>query len=313
MLESHKNFIFKVSTPHAIGLGFKLEGFNWIFTNEHLVRSNRDVVVETLDGQIAKAGIIYVDPLLDVAILHLPFDISGGFHISPIVDFEKGMSLKSVGILSDELIMVKGEVMETVHPTERWEYIVHNATLSYENTGGPVLDSAGKVISINNYGMTAEVTQSTSLPMVGIEDIFDKLEGNDKMEWVRCYNCRTFLSEKVALESQSCTVCNEYVEFPKNAEVYETKGVAKTVEIMLDQASYDVSLSRKGMNAWEIRSGSARISLSYHEKSGVINGDAVLCKLPVNNRDRILQYLLIENQSLKNLSFSVQDDTVFLP
>ena len=66
------------------------------------------------------------------------------------------------------------------------------------------------------------------------------------------------------------------------------------------------------MNAWEIRSGSARISLSYHEKSGVINGDAVLCKLPVNNRDRILQYLLIENQSLKNLSFSVQDDTVIL-
>ena len=307
------NILFRVSTPYSLGIGFKVEGYDWIITNENLVRGNHSVVVENLSGAISYAKIIYIDPLLDVAVLKLPFDdVEGGLKFSDQIDFQQGMKIFSLGIKGDAVIAKKGEVLETVHPKENWEYIVHDAVMGYENTGGPVIDAQGHLISMNNYGMENDSKQSTSLPILGILDVFEKLQGKDNMEWVRCYNCRTFLSEKVALETQSCTVCNSYVEFPKNVEPYETTGVARTIESLIEQAGFNVGFSRKGANAWLIKSGSASISISFHERSGMITGDAVLCKLPSNKRKSILEYLLRENEKLEHLSFSVESESVIL-
>ena len=312
-LDFAQNVIFRVSTPYSQGIGFKVDGYDWILTNENLVRGNHSVVVEDLSGQISYAKIIYIDPLLDVALLKLPFEnVEGGFQLSEQIDFEKGMPIHSLGIQGSKVIVRSGQVLETVFPKERWEYIVHDAVMAYENTGGPVVDNNGLLISMNNYGMENDSKQSTSLPILGITDVFEKLVGKDDMEWVRCYNCRTFLSEKVALETQACTVCEEYVEFPKNIEPYETVGVAKTIESMIEQAGFHVGFSRKGANSWLVKSGSASISLNYHERSGMITGDAILCKLPANKRQSILEYLLRENEKLKYLSFSVEQDSVVL-
>lgn len=312
-LNVSKNFLFRVSTPYSLGIGFKVKGFNWIITNENLVRGNHSVVVENLFGDIDYAKIIYIDPLLDVAVLKLPFDdIEGGFELSDQISFQEDMNIFSLGISGDDIVAKQGLVLETVHPKERWEYIVHDAVMGYENTGGPVVDGLGKLISMNNYGMENDSKQSTSLPILGISEVFEKLQGKDNMEWVRCYNCRTFLSEKVALESQCCTVCNSYVEFPKNIKPYETTGVARTIESLIEQAGFNVGFSRKGANAWVIKSGSATISLSFHERSGMITGDAILCKLPSNKRKAIFEYLLRENEKLEHLSFSVEQESVVL-
>jgi serine protease Do len=312
-LKFAEHTVFRVSTPYSLGIGFKVKGYDWIITNENLVRGNHSVVVEDLRGAIAYAKIIYIDPLLDVDILKLPFsDVEGGFQVSDQINFEKGMKIFSLGIEGNSIVPKSGTVQETVFPQERWEYIVHDAVMGYANTGGPVVDSKGLLVSMNNYGMENDSKQSTSLPMLGMNDVFEKIQGKDDMEWVRCYNCRTFLSEKVALESQSCTVCNEYVEFPKNIEPFETEGVARTIESLIEQAGFHVGFARKGANAWLIKSGSASISLNYHERSGMISGDAILCKLPNNKRKSILAYLLQENQKLDHLTFSVNEESVVL-
>ena len=59
-----KNILFRVSTPYSLGIGFKVEGYDWIITNENLVRGNHSVVVENLSDAISYAKIIYIDPLL---------------------------------------------------------------------------------------------------------------------------------------------------------------------------------------------------------------------------------------------------------
>ena len=104
-LNVSKNFLFRVSTPYSLGIGFKVKGFDWIITNENLVRGNHSVVVENLFGDIDYAKIIYIDPLLDVAVLKLPFeDIEGGFELSDqislvLIQLEPLLSLELLVLL----------------------------------------------------------------------------------------------------------------------------------------------------------------------------------------------------------------------
>ena len=69
-----RSSLFKVSTPFSAGIGFTIKGYSWIITSETLVRDNAYVVVESLSGARQQADIIYVDPLLNVALVDLPFD-----------------------------------------------------------------------------------------------------------------------------------------------------------------------------------------------------------------------------------------------
>ena len=81
---------------------------------------------------------------------------------------------------------------------------------------------------------------------------------------------------------------------------------------MLKTAGYDVRLARKGPSIWEVEKGSANINISYHEKTGLIVGDAHLCLLPKKNIKPIYKYLLKENFHLEGLTFSIKGRDIIL-
>jgi len=73
-----------------------------------------------------------------------------------------------------------------------------------------------------------------------------------------------------------------------------------------------VALSRSGHNAWEVKQGSATILVSYHDKSGLISADTVLCELPKENIKPLYEYLLRENYSNEALTLSLNDQDIVL-
>jgi len=98
----------------------------------------------------------------------------------------------------------------------------------------------------------------------------------------------------------------------QNIVPYEPQGVNKTLEQMIEQLGYNVLLSRTGPSSWSIVKGSALINISYHEKSGLITGDAHLCELPDEDIIHIYSYLLKQNYSLDGHTFSVKDNDIIL-
>ena len=308
-----RSSLFKVSTPFSAGIGFTIKGYNWIITSETLVRDNAYVVVESLSGERHQADIIYVDPLLNVAFIDLPFDQAGeGLELSEQLQFEADMLVYAPCISHQDYALKSGQLTEAVFPQENWDYMVHNIQIDVEHAGGPLVNHQAQLLAINNFGLSSDSNLFTALPVLGFIDALEKVKESAPQQWVRCFNCRTFLSEKVALESQSCTVCNEFVEFPKSIPLYEPVGVGRTIEALIEEAGFDPVLCRKGTHAWMIQVGSATITLDYHEKSGMVNGEAVLCRLPEGKRFAIYEYLLKENQHLQHLSFSVHDAAVVL-
>lgn len=68
----------------------------------------------------------------------------------------------------------------------------------------------------------------------------------------------------------------------------------------------------KALNYWKLERGSAVVDLVFHPKSGLIIGDAWLCKIPPEQRSPIYQYMLVENDQLEGLSFSIKENLVVL-
>jgi len=93
---------------------------------------------------------------------------------------------------------------------------------------------------------------------------------------------------------------------------YEPTGISRTIEEMLEEMGYDVPISRMGPSNWTIKRGSAIINIAYHEKSGLITGDAYLGKLSDQNISDIYSYMLHQNYELGGLTFSVKGQDIIL-
>lgn len=107
-------------------------------------------------------------------------------------------------------------------------------------------------------------------------------------------------------------VCGAKVLLPSRSAIYKAQGIAGTVERLIERLGYLAALSRCGPNAWEIRKGSAKIAITYHEKSGLISADAVLCQLPERHIKRLYEYLLRENYSNSGMTLSVYEQDILL-
>jgi len=81
---------------------------------------------------------------------------------------------------------------------------------------------------------------------------------------------------------------------------------------LFEELNLSADEAQRGPYNWEVRQGSAKIDIAYHEKSGLIIGEAVLCKVPSDLTSPLYQYLLMENDKLEGLSFSINTQQVLL-
>ena len=69
IIENYKNVVVQIATPFSIGTGFYLKKYNLIITNEHVVRNNKEVIVEIQEKSRSIFPVIYLDPKLDIAFI----------------------------------------------------------------------------------------------------------------------------------------------------------------------------------------------------------------------------------------------------
>ena len=82
IINLYKDIIVQIATPYSTGTGFYLKNEGLIVTNEHVVRDNREVVIngEGFEKQMTK--VIFIDVKHDLAFLEPPHTIE-----APQVEF----------------------------------------------------------------------------------------------------------------------------------------------------------------------------------------------------------------------------------
>lgn len=309
VIEFYKNIVIKIATPYSTGTGFYVPSANIIVTNDHVVRDNCEVIV---DGNLFERSIvkvIYTDPQHDLAFLEVPSNFQEDLEIKfgDAAEVKDGDQVVAVGHpMGLKFTFTQGIVSnaDRLMDVNNLRYIQTDAAINPGNSGGPLVNKKGEIIGINT-----SVYQHTNNIGFALQANYLQRAIKDYKDYLgevatRCISCSNLVLESTQ-EKSYCPHCGAKVLLASKVPHYEPHGISRTIEDMLTQSGYDVKLSRLGPNNWEIRQGSARIFISYHEKTGLIEGDAYLCLLPKGKIKPIYEYLLKQNYQVEGLTFSI--------
>ena len=138
------------------GSGVVIAPDGYILTNDHVVRNAKHLKVGLTDGTTLSAELIGKDPATDLAVIranaaYLPSSIlgsSGRLKVGQLViamgnpfGFQSTVTTGVVSALGRTLRSTQGRLIENI--------IQHTAPLNPGNSGGPLVDSSGKVAGIN--------------------------------------------------------------------------------------------------------------------------------------------------------------------
>ncbi|MCB0685956.1 MAG: trypsin-like peptidase domain-containing protein [Saprospiraceae bacterium] len=312
IIDQYKPVLIQIATPYSTGTGFYLHKSQLIITNEHVVRGNRQVIINGDRIKKQLVDVIYTDPKYDLAFLAPPQEILPEVPLMASTILHEGDQVIAIGHpFGLKLSATNGIVSNLRHQIGDLNYIQHDAALNPGNSGGPLINTRGEIAGVNTFIIRDGNNIGFSLPTRYLVDTINEFEAGGAKSATRCYSCSNLVFDENT-PVKYCPHCGARIELPGDSEEYEPIGINKTIEEILAELDYDIALARIGPNHWQIEKGSARITITYHEESGLILGDAFLVQLPKQEINRIYAYLLRENYRMSHLSFSIRGNDIIL-
>lgn len=146
----------------SVGSGFVVTADGYVITNDHVVAGDRNTVSVTFsDGSSAAAEVVGKDPESDLAVIK----ISGGRQLTavefgdseaiavgdPVLAF--GAPLALANTVTSGIVSALDRTIEAGEPGGQVRYyaaIQTDAAVNQGNSGGPLVDGAGRVIGVNS-------------------------------------------------------------------------------------------------------------------------------------------------------------------
>jgi putative serine protease PepD len=153
--------VVTVRVTGAIGSGFVISKEGYVVTNDHVVEgSNGTMSVAFSDGSTAPASLVGRDPESDIAVIKVakanltPVDFGNSDSIAvgdPVLAF--GSPLALVNTVTSGIVSALDRTIQAGDPGGTVRYyaaIQTDAAVNQGNSGGPLVDAAGKVIGMNS-------------------------------------------------------------------------------------------------------------------------------------------------------------------
>jgi hypothetical protein len=202
--------------PLSHGTGFAVSSQR-IVTNAHVVREalaggtlgeDRVIGIIPPDGDAsAFAKVIAIDPGTDLALL----SIQGSLRLPPLtlvggragasgdsvtsvgypmnVDRAQGLSIEDI-VRSQPPVKSRGFISGE-RPSRQFDTILHTAPIARGNSGGPLLDTCGRVLGVNSFGAESDGTDAEFYFAVSNRELIPFLRANGVSAQLNDLPCRS--------------------------------------------------------------------------------------------------------------------------
>lgn len=146
----------------ASGTGFILDNQGHILTNNHVVDGAIDIEISFLDGTLANASVVGLDPGSDLAVLKVDLPDAELAKLQPVTfansdDLRVGQTVLAIGgpfgqrwTLTSGIISALDRTIHSLTDYSISGVIQTDAAINPGNSGGPLLDLSGQVIGVNS-------------------------------------------------------------------------------------------------------------------------------------------------------------------
>ncbi|MDY7098103.1 MAG: trypsin-like peptidase domain-containing protein [Pseudomonadota bacterium] len=202
--------------PISHGSGFAVTS-NRIVTNAHVIREAlqddtlrigivpSEAAGSSAEGAFARA--VAVSPRNDLALLEIadgalrlpPLTIAGGVSgdmggVSAVgypmnVDLAQGLEIKD--IFSAQPPVKSQGFLSGERPSRQFDTLLHTAPIARGNSGGPLLDSCGRVLGVNSFGADSDGSDAEFYFAVSLRELLPFLRANDIEPRTNALPCRS--------------------------------------------------------------------------------------------------------------------------
>ena len=154
-----RSFFFEVIPEEGAGSGFVLDGDGHILTNYHVIEGAQSIEVSFSDETVLPARLVGADPRNDIAVLQVeaPPGLLVPVELGQSANLQVGQRAIAIGnpfgqfgrTLTTGVISALDRTLQSPNEREISGIIQTDAAINRGNSGGPLLDSAGRVIGIN--------------------------------------------------------------------------------------------------------------------------------------------------------------------
>lgn len=156
-----RSFFFEVIPAEGAGSGFVLDNDGHILTNYHVVEGAQSIEVNFSDDTVLPARIVGADPRNDIAVIRVenaPPGLLVPVELGQSANLQIGQRAIVIGnpfgqfgrTLTTGVISALDRSIESQDGRQISGIIQTDAAINRGNSGGPLLDSAGRVIGINS-------------------------------------------------------------------------------------------------------------------------------------------------------------------
>jgi len=136
------------------GSGFPI-GSELIVTNAHVVSGTNDHRIQTSDGTVLPASVVYFDPEVDIAVLQVPgytgpsleFAPAGRGTAAAVIGYPGGGPERVEPAVIDGAVNAQGRDIYSANLVTRQIYVLQSRVRP-GNSGGPIVDLQGRVLGV---------------------------------------------------------------------------------------------------------------------------------------------------------------------
>lgn len=183
--EETYNSVFVIYSGNSLGSGFAI-GENCIVTNAHVIDNERNITVESYDGDTFKAYAIGIDNNADIAILAVKDTVFPYLEIADISTMKTGDDIYAVGAPKGmAYTLTKGGISAKERIIDDKSYIQIDAAINEGNSGGPLLNDNGRVLGMNTLKMNDSEGIGLAIPIsqicIYLESLGIELDTNNNV------------------------------------------------------------------------------------------------------------------------------------